>query len=289
MLDVAMNAEAIAVERAGGSPVLNSCHASWSIGSIVGSATAGWAVAAHLTFSQHAVLLTALVVLLVAVFGRGLVGGERTRADSAQDSATAGDAVRGWKQGWTRKVLLLGSLGAFCMLCEGSVGDWSGVFLQGDRSALPGVAALGYICFSVTETAGRLVGDRLHVRFGPARLVRVGSAFGAACLVLTVSVPFAATSILGFALLGAGLSVIVPVILGAVGHAGAEQDGHAAIALSRFSTLTYTSFLLGPPLIGWIGSALGLSAALVLLAVPLAWVAVKASAVAGQPVSVSGL
>jgi MFS family permease len=129
----------------------------------------------------------------------------------------------------------------------------------------------------------RLLGDRLQGRFGRVRLVRVGAIFGAVCLAATMAAPVAWGAIVGFLLIGACLAAIVPIVFGAVGHFSAENEGHAAVAVSRLTTLTYSSFILGPPIVGWIASAVGLPVALGLLAAPLAWVAVKAGAILADP------
>lgn len=302
MMDVAMNAEAVAVERVHGEPVLNSCHAAWSIGSIAGSLTAGWTVAAHWSFSLHAIVLAACAIAVVAAISGGFANG--TAAPTAAKAGEGGESeptgkelvdrtpppqpqpqlrVRSWQQGWTKEVILLGTMGAICMLCEGSVGDWSAIFLHADRATPLGEASVGYIGFTIMQTAGRLIGDRLIKRFGTVPLVRTGSLAGAIFLACAVSVPGDVASIASFALLGAALSVIVPIVFGAVGHGGADRDGHAAIALLRFSTMTYTSFLIGPPIIGWLSSGLGMTTTLAILTVPLLWVGTNARSVGSQP------
>jgi hypothetical protein len=282
-----MNAEAVVVERRQGRPVLNSCHAAWSAGAVAGSATSGWAIDAHWPFPEHAGYLTLCMLAVTAATGAALDDGrepgERGSRAPGRSAGPAGARRRGWREGWSRMVLLIGTMGAFCMLTEGSAGDWSGVFLHTDRGVSLGTAAAGYIAFTSAETAVRTVGDRLHRRFGEVALVRAGALAGAFCLLLTTGVPLAAFCVAGFGLLGACLAVITPIVYGAVGHAGAESDGHAAITVSRFTTLTYTSFMLGPPLIGWLASALGLPVALGALAAPLVWIGMKAGAVQPHP------
>jgi MFS family permease len=278
MLDVTMNAEAVVVERAQGRPILNSCHATWSIGSVAGAVTAGWSVDAHWSFVKHAVVMGACMAVLIAASGHALLDG---RDGSAADGSGV-TRVSDWRAGWSRMVLLAGAMGAICLLTEGAMGDWSGVFLHKDRGLALGTASLGYIAFSAAETAVRLLGDRLLGRFGRVRLVRAGALVGAVCLAVTMAAPVAWGAIVGFLLIGACLAVIVPIVFGAVGHFSAENEGHAAVAVSRLTTLTYSSFIIGPPIVGWIASGVGLPLALGLLAAPLAWVGVKAGAILTQ-------
>jgi MFS family permease len=219
------------------------------------------------------------MAVLVAVSGHALEDG---RGGSASDGGGATRAS-GWRAGWSRLVLLAGAMGAICLLTEGAMGDWSGVFLHKDRGLALGTASLGYVAFTAAETAVRLLGDRLQGRFGRVRLVRAGAIFGAGCLVVTMAAPVAWGAIVGFLLIGACLAVIVPIVFGAVGHFSAENEGHAAVAVSRLTTLTYSSFIIGPPIVGWIASAVGLPVALGLLAAPLAWVGLKAGAILPDP------
>lgn len=279
LLDVAMNAEAVVVERVHGRLILNNCHAWWSIGSVAGSVTAGWSVDAHWSFFKHAVILGACMAILVAVSGHALENGRDGSAPDGGGDTRAFD----WRAGWSRLVLLAGAMGAICLLTEGAMGDWSGVFLHKDRGLSLGTASLGYVAFTVAETVVRLQGDRLQDRFGRVRLVRAGAIFGAVCLAATMAAPVSWGAIAGFLLIGACLAVIVPIVFGAVGHFSAENEGHAAVAVSRLTTLTYSSFIIGPPIVGWIASAVGLPVALGLLAAPLAWVGVKAGAILPDP------
>jgi predicted MFS family arabinose efflux permease len=260
LLDVSMNAHAIAVESAAGRPILQSMHASFSLGTILGAA-AGWAAIA-----AGASPLTFLSIVAVASLASSLTGTARllpARADQAPAAESPGGGQRA-KPGWSLFVVVLGLLGAGCLFAGGAAENWTAVFLRSLRHLTPATATAGYLGFTVATLAGRLAGDRLHRRLGPVTLVRAASVVAGLGLAAALFLPGEAVAISGFAVYGLGLSVLVPVIYGAVGHGSAGQFGAAEVAVSvtRFTTISYTGFLAGPAVIGWLAQSLGLALAL---------------------------
>lgn len=156
---------------------------------------------------------------------------------------------------------LLGlSVISFCvLLAEGSVTDWSAIYLSSVVGTGPGLAAAGLIVFSLTMMLGRLFGDRLTLRLGPARLVRGGAAVAAAGLAFTLLVPTVAVSLMGFALVGLGLSTIFPAVLSAAGRVPAVRS---ATGLAGTTAAGYVGFIAGPPIIGFVAEASSLRLAL---------------------------
>jgi MFS family permease len=169
-------------------------------------------------------------------------------------------------------VLVLGLLGAGCLLAEGAAQSWGAVFLRDQRHAAPAIASAAYLVFTAMQLGGRLAGDRLHGRLGSAQLVRAGAVTGAAGLVLELVPTRLPVAIAGIAIYGLGLSVLVPVVFGAVGHGSATARGSASVtdAVARFTTLSYLGYLLGPASIGWLAEGLGLTWALAAVCVVLA-------------------
>src|SRR5262249_22794832 len=110
-----------------------------------------------------------------------------------------------------RALLAIGAVCFACLLAEGATVDWSAVYLHGTLHASQALAAVAYLAFSATMTIGRLLGDRLTARLGTVRLARLDGALAAAGMGLALAVPAPATAILGYALLGLGLSSIVPL------------------------------------------------------------------------------
>jgi len=141
------------------------------------------------------------------------------------------------------------------MLAEGAAGDWSGVYLRDNLGTSAGFAALGFAAFSITMTVGRFLGDRLAGRFGAVRLVRGCGLVAAAGLAggLLSRRPLGALA--GFAVLGAGLSCVVPQVFSAGGRADPVRP---ARGLARVVGIGYLGLVGGPAVIGACASVVGL-------------------------------
>ncbi|AVT37195.1 MFS transporter [Plantactinospora sp. BB1] len=254
VLDVSMNAHAVAVERVRGRPIMNGCHAAWSLSAATGSLVAAGFTRAGVSPTGH--FLAVGAVCLVA----GLLITAWLLPPSADHVPRSPDRKRvrpGWRAGWTRTLLLFGAMGFVTMVAEATVISWSGVFLHDYHDATLALAPLGLTAFTACQTAGRLVGDRLHVRYGAPALFRAGGVLAVCGLAVVLLVPSPTAAIAGFGLLGLGGSVLLPLVFSAVGHAGGDGPG-AATFLSRFSTFTYAGILIGPALVGWSAELVGL-------------------------------
>ena len=177
MVDVTMNAHAVAVERTMRRPIMNGCHAAWSIGAVAGSLAGGAAAQAGMSRAGHYLFVAAILVSVALLIGRWLLP---ANADRRAGPVTASARRREWRSGWTRRLLILGALGATVLTCEAAVANWSGVLLHETLGASLGVASLGYIAFTACQTTGRLAGDRLFARYPARVLVRMGAAIAAA-------------------------------------------------------------------------------------------------------------
>ncbi|GGK77451.1 MFS transporter [Planomonospora parontospora subsp. parontospora] len=269
-LDVAMNANAVEIERAAGRSIMSSFHAVFSIGGFLGAAVGGLLAAAALS--------PALTFLTVAIAIAGLaLWASRWALTVDGGPAAAGTDTGPGRAG--RGVLLLGVLAFCCMIGEGAAADWSSVYLH-ELSGSDGLAAAAYAAFSVMMTAGRLAGDRLAAVLGPVVLVRGCGLLAAAGLgtALLVNLPMA--GVIGFACFGAGLSCIVPQVFSA---AGRHDPVHAGRSLARVASLGYAGFLTGPVLIGGAAEVFGLSRALAVPVLLAFFVALAASVVQTIP------
>jgi MFS family permease len=290
LLDVSVNAHAVTVERALGRPIMNGCHAAWSLGS-VGGALLG-AGAAHIGLSRGAqyALLAAVLVPLTVVIGRFLL----PTAEGEPAGARPGTGTT-WRTGWSRPMLVLGAMGAIALTTEAAVITWGGVLLH-DRRATLGVAGLGYAAFAVCQTSARLIGDSILARASAAVMLRFDACLTAAGLTVVVVSPWVALAVAGFALMGLGLATCLPVLYSVVGHLGADRDhgaepgadAGAAAMVARFTTMTYAGILLAPALIGWVAEVVGLTwtlAAIIPLLVAVAYAARTVRDPQRQPVA----
>jgi fucose permease len=244
-MDVSMNAHGSALERAVGRPIMSSLHAGWSLGGVAGAGGAALAAAAGVDPRAY-VPAAALALLAAGSWFAARIGDPRLQRDAAGGLVLP-----------SRGVLLLGVLAVLGLLTEGAMNDWSPLYLRSDLGADPGVAAAGFATFSAGMAAGRLAGDALVRRLGFARVLRGGAALAAlslAGLLLAASVPVA---LAGLALVGAGVANAVPLLFSAAGRTRAPGP-----AISAVSTMGYSAFLGGPPLIGFLADRVGLPWAL---------------------------
>ncbi|SEJ73824.1 Predicted arabinose efflux permease, MFS family [Deinococcus reticulitermitis] len=253
-LDVAMNAQGVTVERRLGRGVMSRLHAYFSLGGLLG-ALLGTVLVGRVPALTHIGLVAALTTLVALGAGRFLLS---DRAAPVPLAAHPGGAKRRRPPRFlfSPAVLLLGSLCFLGMLSEGAHYDWAALYFRDVLGVAGGQAGVGYAAFVATMTLGRWFGDRARARFGDERLVRSGALLAAAGLGLALLWPAPLPATLGLAISGLGLSNVVPVLYGAAGHALAGRG------IAQVATLGYGGFLLGPPLIGLIAGAAGLSAAL---------------------------
>jgi MFS family permease len=268
--DAAMNANAVTVERLAGRPILNGCHAAWSISAVVASLAAALLSHAGVPLSTH--LVVAAGVLLVA----GLLVTPHLLPASAEVVA-ASDAPTP-RARWTRPLLALGLTGTALMVCEGAALGWGGIFLHETRGAALPLAAAAITAYTGGQTAGRLIGDRLTLRLGAGTLFRSGAALATAGFAVAVLSRHPYAAVAGFALAGLGMSVLIPLTFSAI---GALPGAATAALVSRFTTFTYAGILLGPALIGWAAQVAGLAPTLAAL-IPMLAVLAVLSPVRGQ-------
>ncbi|HLE45158.1 MAG TPA: MFS transporter, partial [Methylomirabilota bacterium] len=172
-----------------------------------------------------------------------------------------------------RALLGLGGLAFLGLLAEGAMGDWSAVYLHDALATTPATAAAGFAAFSLAMAAGRVTGDRLVGRFGPARVLRASSSLAAAGLGAALLIGEPAAGIVGFGLVGLGIANVVPALFSA---AGWVRGVPAGLALAAVSTLGYWGFLAGPPLIGLAAEVTSLPLALGLVSLACALIAAGA-------------
>ncbi|WP_117210537.1 MFS transporter [Allorhizocola rhizosphaerae] len=265
-LDVSMNAHAVAVERELGRAVMSRCHAAWSISAVAAAAGGATIISSGLGVAGHFAAVAAVVVVGGLALWPGLLSASADRVDRSATAAAAAHRP-GWRARWSRAVVMLGLTGTVLMVCEGAALTWSGVLLHEERGASLTLASMALVAFSGCQTLARLVGDRLTQRFGPARLFRLGGLVGAAGFALVVASPHPVGGVAGFAVVGVGTALLIPIAFSAAGHAGGSGPGAAAF-VARFTTFAYAGILLGPAAIGLVAQGIGLQWTLALL-VPL--------------------
>lgn len=270
VMDVAMNAHGVAVERRLGRPVMSSYHGMFSLGGLAGAGLAALLLPFMPPLAHAALLALAALGLAAFALPHLLPAGVDLRPEGPA-FALPGKAS-----------LTLGALTFLAMSAEGAVLDWSGLQLQGSHSVGPEYAAIGFAAFSTTMAAGRFSGDWMRSHFGPVALVRASAFVAAVGLALALAAPMPALAVAGFAIVGFGMANLVPVLYGA---AGALPDQASGSAIAAVATMGYTGFLAGPPLIGFVAEATSLPIALGLVVLACIVIAISAAAAspAGKP------
>jgi MFS family permease len=280
ILDVSMNAAGAAVERRGQRSIMSSFHAAFSFGGLLGAALGGFVAGRGVAPLTHLGLAAIIGVVIMALVTRPLL-----LPDASEQTTGPAFALP------TRGLALLGLLTFGAMLSEGAMADWSGIYLRDVRAADPATAAYGYAVFSLCMAIGRLAGDRLVSRFGTVLAVRAGGFVAALGLAAALLVPSVGPALVGFAGVGLGLSIIVPLLFSAAARSHELPGG---TALAAVSTLGYLGFLAGPPLLGVVAHSTTIGIALWLVVALCVGIAVLAGSVrvgvpggAREPLSVA--
>ncbi|WP_030173890.1 MFS transporter [Spirillospora albida] len=251
MCDVVMNAHGVAVERHARRPIISGLHGLWCVGGLLAGGLGSLAAHAGIDARPHLSAVAAVLLAVGAVAGRGLL---------PDRPAPAGSAPRRFALPG-RAVLALGAVGFCATFAEGASGNWAAVYLTEVAGAGPGLAAAAFTIFASCMAVTRLLGDALVRRLGPVALVRWSGvlAVGGGALVVTARAPVPA--IAGFALLGVGVAVAVPLVFAAAGNAGPNAgEGVAGVA-----TINYLSVLAAPAVTGWVAGALSYPAAFAMI------------------------
>ncbi|MDX6685465.1 MAG: hypothetical protein QOF86_1593 [Baekduia sp.] len=264
-LDVSMNAQAVEVERRMGRPILSSVHSAFSFGGLLGAGAGAAAAALGIGALVNFLAVGVVVVVAGGVATRRLIPDGPTPA--GHDDAGTPIPTAGARGRWFLRVLAFAAFFA-----EGATLDWSAVHLR-SIGAGAAIAALAYASFSVTMASGRLAGDRLSEAWGPVRLARRGGTLAAVTMAIALAAGIPGVALAAYLALGAGLSVIVPLIFRAAA-AGAD----AGPALAGVATSGYLGLLAGPPAIGAVATVTSVPAALVLVVAATAGVALGAGA-----------
>jgi MFS family permease len=255
MQDVSMNAQAVLVERAYQRPIMTSFHAFFSIGMALGAWCGALFSDLQIELSHHLVIISVLSLAFVIWVRRNLV----------EDKPDVSQSQHGPLLRMPNRALLSVGLIAFCcMLGEGAVSDWSVNYMENVVRSPVAFAPLALSAFATAMTLGRLLGDRFRLWAGDTRLIVYGGLMATAGLSLALLTPTPYAAIGGFFLVGLGLSTIVPITYSIAGN---TKDLPPGVALAMVTTVGYSGFLFGPPVIGFLADVYTLSNALTVVAV----------------------
>ncbi|WP_148875885.1 MFS transporter [Serratia marcescens] len=242
IMDVAMNSQAIIVERESGQAKMSGFHGFYSLGGIAGAGGVSLLLLAGLAPAEAIGLIALLIAILLLIVAGDLLAhggiGERRRGGARWALAHG-------------KILFIALLCFFVFLTEGAMLDWSALFLHAERGVAKSQAGIGFTLYAVAVACGRLYGDRLIGAVGRYRTLLLGSLCAAAGVLLTVTVPLASAAFGGLMLAGLGIANIVPILFNAVGNQKQVPPGQAFPAVTLVG---YLGLLTGPALIGFIAN-----------------------------------
>lgn len=271
-MDVSMNIAAVTVVRDLQRSLMPQFHAGFSFGGLAGSLGSAAAAQAQWTPMKHFVVAALIGLLVTALIARAIPGGvgERHREEATERANVLKSPV----------LWLLASVALCSAIAEGAAADWSALFMVRERGMGDAAAAYAYAGFSVAMAFARWFGEPVQRRLGPHRLLATGGALAAAGLALTVLVPAPAAGYVGFGLAGLGLAFSFPVVMDLASETGKRADGSGGEReLGLVTTIAYTGFLAGPPIVGGLAHvsslvvSLGFVALVTALIIPATWLA----------------
>lgn len=242
--DVAMNSAAARREKQSGKSEMSRLHGLCCAGGLVGATLGSLMASMKIAPATHFLMLAGplAVVLWLAV--------------NLLEADEVGEKVEKKKFALPRgPLVLLGLLGFFGSMAEGSIADWSGVFLKEHFGASDGLAPLALSAFSMMMLMSRMVGDTMKERYGAKRLLTSGALVAASGLFFAVLAPNAYVALGGFAIAGVGLALVFPFVFSAAGAQGPA-------ALAAVASMAYSGSLMGPPAIGAVAHFVGMQAAI---------------------------
>lgn len=245
VMDISMNAAAAVTERNLKRPIMSTCHGMWSVGAMVGSGIGSLLVGFELSTLAH-LAGTAMVMILLLIFFRKHIM-------SYQETRRVGDKVFAIPN---LTLFLLALMGFCIMVSEGGIADWSAVYMKDTLKANAFLTGIAYAGFSLLMAIGRMMGDAIIPRFGKQRVVMWGGFLAAFGLAFALLFGTPVMAIIGFSIAGFGYSCVVPVLF----MSAANEPGYSSgTGIAAVTTVGYAGFLAGPPLIGFLAEAYGLS------------------------------
>lgn len=253
---VALNLQAVIVEKNSLRALMSSFHGMGSLGGLAGVMTVTSLLAAGVSPLVSAVAISMILLAIAAMAVPACLPEVEKEQSGPEQKKT------GWKLP-NRVILMIGAMCFIAFLAEGAAMDWSGIYLTSKYQVGTAYAGLAYTFFAIAMTLGRFSGRYLLKSLGEKNIVSYSAACAALGLVVVVTAPHWFVVLLGYALVGFGCSNVVPVLFSRIGRQNLMPK---TAALSSVSTMAYTGSLMGPALIGILGQATSLSIMFALVA-----------------------
>ena len=242
--NIAMNTQAVSVEAKYERNIMASFHGLWSLAGFTAAGIGTFMIGKAIAPFQHFILITAIIMVGTAISFQFLIPEEQKPEASSRFFVKPDKAM-----------LNLGLIAFFCMICEGAMFDWSGIYFQKVVGAEKDWIGAGYTAFMCTMATGRFVADWVASRVGFRKTIQYSGLLIATGLGIAVLFPYLTTAIIGFLLVGFGVSSVVPLVYSEAGKSKTLSPG---MALAAVSSVGFFGFLFGPPLIGMVAGLFSL-------------------------------
>ena len=252
-MDVAMNANAVEVEKSMRRAIMSSCHAFWSIGGLFGAGLGGLLIADYGVLT-HAIALTVAAAAMVAIASPILLRDAPHAAGKKQKLRLPASPLP-----W-----LIGFMALFCMMPEGAILDWGALYLRQELGASVAQSGFAFAAFSLTMAIMRFAGDLIRDRLGAVRTMRVSAILAIIGILMAGRAPSVEVVMIGFAIAGLGIANLVPIAFSAAGNLPGMPPG---VGISLVTTLGYSGMLFTPSLIGFVAEHTGFATVFTLLPV----------------------
>ena len=249
--NIAMNTQGLSVQHQLKKPILSGLHAMWSLGAFLAAAITGWTMSAGWSMEMHFGVISIAAAVVALFFSFSLI------KDAAVEHPQKVFALP------NRGLLLMGFI-CFCVaMSEGAMADWSSLYYRQVVHELSKVSTVGYTAFALCMALGRFFGDRLLQAFGYSTVLKMNGILVCIGMSLALAINSPGAVIIGFALVGLGVSSVIPIVY----MLSAKSKSMApSAAIAAVSSIGFMGFLFGPPIIGFIAQETGLRLALSIVA-----------------------
>ncbi len=252
--NIAVNTQGVGVERLYGRSIMASFHGLWSLAGFTGGVISTLMVANNILPLTHFIFINIITFLLLI---------------AARNIILPRDVHKTSKEGTKifvkpdRYIVILGLIAFACMICEGTMFDWSGIYFENIVHAPQSLTRLGYVAFMCTMAGGRFTADWLVTRYGVNSILKMSGIVILSGMMLAVIFPDIIVATFGFLLVGIGVSSVVPMVYSLAGKSTKMLPG---VALAAVSSISFLGFLIGPPVIGFVAQASNLRWSFALIA-----------------------
>ncbi len=252
--NISVNTQGVGVERLYRRSIMASFHGVWSLAGLMGGILGAFMVADHIPPFAHFCIVYGITFLLMLVARRFVLPRDAQPAAAEKKKIFVKP---------DRYIIVLGIIAFACMICEGTMFDWSGIYFDKVVHAPASLTRLGYIAFMFTMTAGRFTADWMITQFGIERILKASGIFILSGMLIATLFPTVTSATIGFLLVGIGTSSVVPMVYSLAGKSTTMLPG---VALAAVSSIGFLGFLIGPPIIGFISELTNLRFSFALIA-----------------------